>query len=1113
MPTIYDNIEQNLLEGLKDALKVAKRGDFCVGYFNLRGWRSIAAEIDNISAEAGAPACRLIVGMPGDANMAIRNHYNNIHTEATNKIVHERKRSFAASLARQLTYGIPTASDEVGLQKLAKQLRAKRLQVKFFGAYPLHAKLYLVHRDNKINPTIGYVGSSNLTLAGLEKQGELNIDVLDKDAAKKLTGWFEERWEDNWCLDITDELAKILEQSWAGGPIKPYEIYIKTAYELSKEAIEGSREFRVPKIFRDKMLDFQVQAVTLAVERLNRHQGVIVSDVVGLGKTLVASAIAKIFQEDRGGNALVICPPKLEEMWKNYLHDYEISGETLSLGQTLNLKNAKRYPLVIIDESHNLRNRGTKRHAHVHQYIRDYNSHVVLLTATPYNKAFVDIGNQLRLFLEADADLGIRPDEQILDEGMDAFRVNHPNTLVSSLAAFEHSDKLDDWRELMRMFMIRRTRGHIKANYAEFDENQGQHYLTFQNGERFYFPDRVPKCVKFEMKKSGKQDQYAALYSKYVVEEMIGNLTLPRSGIGRHLLSQYQGELLPDHLRDEEKTTIKNLSRAGARLIGFTRSQLFKRLESSGPAFLLSVRRHILRNAVYLSACDLGEDFPIGDVFDPVDDELFDDPRLFEGADQGDGLENFLERGKQIYRIISDDASLRRKFDWIHSGYFEKSIREILLQDCQTMVKVLKIVPIWNPDADRKLDALFKLCDDTHKQDKLLIFTQFKDTADYLYRELEKRGVGNMAEVFGSMDDISSYVKRFSPISNGENVERLHAGLFGELRVLITTDTLSEGQNLQDAHVVVNFDLPWAVIRLVQRAGRVDRIGQQSREIFCYCFLPEDGIEQVITLRERLAERIEENAELIGSDERFLEGDPINLKQVYDETISLEEQEGETDLISRAYDIWRQATKDDPELQKRIERLPDVVYSAKHSDAEQQGAIAYVKTSNNQHILAQMDKDGRVVSHSQSKILTLLACAPDEPCVQPAERHHELVSVAVRHVKEGQSGIGGQLGGRASTRHRVYSRLQLVLQNAEGTLFYPVDLKRAVDQIYHYPLKEIARDRLDRQLKAGIADDYLAAMVVSMWESGTLSQIPKNDEPIEPHIICSMGLVAQTKKS
>ena len=1107
MPTIYDNIDQNLLDGLKHALQVAKRGDFCVGYFNLRGWREISGEIDALPSAQDAPACRLIVGMQGSTDRTVRNYYGKTVTETTQHIVVERKRGFAEALMRQLTYGIPTAADEVGLRKLAKQLRAGKLQVKFFGRYPLHAKLYLAHRDDKINPIIGYVGSSNLTLSGLVKQGELNVDVLDGDAAQKLADWFEQRWQDSWCLDITEELADIIENSWAGGPIKPFEIYIKTAYELSKEAIEGAREFKVPKIFRDTMLAFQSQAVSLAAERLNHHDGVIISDVVGLGKTLIASAVAKTFQEDRGGNVLVICPPKLEEMWEGYLHTYEISGATLSLGKFQKLAEMRRYPIVIIDESHNLRNRETKRYARIHEYLRDNDSRVILLTATPYNKTFIDIANQLRLFVKADSDLGIRPDEHIRTEGADKFKSDHPNTLITSLAAFEHSENIDDWRELMRMFMVRRTRNHIKKNYAEYDKDRKQYYLTFNDGKRYYFPDRTPKCAGFSLDKDDGDDQYALLYSPQVVT-IINGLNLPRYGIGEYLLPEYQGETLSDELTDEEKQIIKNLSRAGNRLIGFAKAGLFKRLESSGPAFLLSIKRHIIRNAVYLSAWEQNGAFPKGDVFSSLTDETVEENEddLFNvPLQETHGLEHYLEEGRKVYQNLLQ-PQFRKKFQWIKTDLFKESLEKKLLADCSALLEVLDMVPDWNTSADRKLEALVKLCADTHGQEKLLIFTQFKDTADYLYQELTNRGVEKIAEVFGGMDDISDHVRRFSPVANGKP-----ANHSDQLRVLITTDTLSEGQNLQDAHIVVNFDLPWAIIRLIQRAGRVDRIGQEAREILCYCFLPEEGIDKIITLRQRLQDRIQESADLIGSDEKFFEGDTINLKQVYEETLNLEEQADETDLISRAYDIWHQATKDNPALKKRIEGLPDVVYSAKRTD-DKSSALAYIKTSNNQHLLTQVDEKKEIISQSQSKILTLLECSPDELPAEIAANHHELVAEAVSYVKKGQANIGGQLGGMRSIRHRVYSRLKLHLKRQESTLFYSENLKRAIEQIYHHPFKETARERLRRQVHAGISDKDLAIMVITMWESDDLCAIPKHDEPIEPHIICSMGLVAKNDK-
>ena len=1104
MPTIFDNIEKNLLDGLKKALQVAERSDFCVGYLNLRGWRSIAPEVNALHGQQGIAPCRLIVGMSPHDDRAVHEYHSQTSKQATNKVVSARKIRYAESLVQQLTYGVPNSADEAGLCELAKQLRNGKLSVKFFGAYRLHAKLYLAYRDDTINPIIGYVGSSNLTLAGLEKQGELNVDVLERDAAAKLAEWFEQRWKNNWCLDITEELADIIENSWAGGPIPPYQIYIKTAYELSREAIEGARAFKVPAIFDKTMLDFQKQAVSLAAERLNRHRGVIISDVVGLGKTLVATAVAKTFQEDRGDNVLVICPPKLKEMWQGYLYDYKIAGKTLSLAQTSQLKDMRRYRLVIIDESHNLRNRDSRRYSHVLDYLRQNESRVILLTATPYNKQFTDIGNQLRLFIEADADLGIRPEEYIsLLGGANYFKQKHPSTLITSLAAFEQSESVDDWRELMRMFMVRRTRNHVKKNYSKYDESRQQHYLTFADDTRFYFPHRIAKCAKFSLNAGDDHDQYAQLYSREVVDA-IGALRLPRYGIGTYLLPQYQAGSPPKDLTEDQKKIIKNLSRAGKRLIGFARSGLFKRLESSGPAFILSIKRYIVRNAVYLSALETNGRVPIGDIFSSLTDEAIEEePDLLpEEWWEESELERFLESGKSIYKMLArPDGRLVDKFQWIEADSFNNSLKDDLLMDCHVLLGILKMTPYWDADADRKLGALATLCGETYKTEKLLIFTQFKDTADYLHRELKNRGITQLAKVFGGMDDISEYVKRFSPVSNN-----FEANAVNELRVMITTDTLSEGQNLQDARIIINFDLPWALIRLIQRAGRVDRIGQQAQEILCYCFLPEDGIENIISLHRRLQNRIHENAELIGSDEKFFEGDTVNLQQVYDETISLDEQEDETDLISRAYNIWRQAITADQKLENKIKNLPDVVYSTKHSNSEP-GAIAYIKTNNNQHILAQINVSREVVSQSQSKILSLLACEPPELLAQSTNNHHELIAAAVKHVRKGQADIGGQLGGKNSIRHRVYNQLNSYLSQMRMNLDDVENLKQAIGQIYEHPLKETARDQLARQMRTHIEDDELARMVEALHINGELCATPKAGEPLEPHIICSMGLI------
>ena len=1108
MPSIYDNSDgRKLADAIRETLRDSQRADFCVGYFNLRGWRKIVSEVQNLQGDEEHPPCRLIVGMRGDGRRDLQKIYAGVEDEMTHKVINEKKKEFARALRQQLTWGVPTLPDERALRKLSEQLKKGVLKVNFFGAYPLHAKLYLAHRTDE--NVVGYVGSSNLTLAGMERQGELNLDVLDDETTEKLVEWFEERWAHPQCLDISAELAEIIDESWAGGAIPPYYIYIKTAYELSKEAIEGSREFQVPRDFNEIMLEFQRQAVSLAARHLNRNNGVIIGDVVGLGKTLVASAVAKIFQEDRGGNVLVICPPKLQEMWEDYLHKYTIAGKTFSIGRAPALAKERRYRLVIIDESHNLRNRDSRRYTQVRDYIRENDSHVILLTATPYNKHFTDISNQLRLFVNATDDIGIRP-ESCINElgGPQEFRHRYPKSPITSLSAFERSESPDDWREVIRMFAVRRTRSHIKNSFAEYDEDREQYYLPFPDDRRFYLPERESRCAVFSLEKDDSDDQYARLYSPDVVD-IIGGLELPRYGIGTYLRAEFQNEKLA-HLDAEKRRIVENLSRAGTRLIGFAKSNLFKRLESSGPAFLYTIKRHIVRNAVFISALEQGGEFPIGNVAGSLVDETADEQEgeIFSVKWKKDGLEHFMAAGREVYGNLTSPAErAKNNFDWIDTGIFRDTLKKDLLADCRALMRILDLVPDWKADADRKLRALKELCQKTHGEEKLLVFTQFKDTADYLYRELGGPENEDLAEVFGGSDNISDCVRRFSPVSNEVDPKQVR-----QLRVLITTDTLSEGQNLQDAHIVVNFDLPWAIIRLVQRAGRVDRIGQNAREVFCYSFLPEQGIEDIITLRTRLQERLTRNAELVGSDEIFFEGDRVNLQQILENNLDLEDQDDETDLLSRAYDIWREATKNDPDLKKKIMELPNVVYSGKASETES-GAIAYIKTSHNQHILARLNQTGEVVSQSQSRILDWLFCKPDEPIAEPAKNHHDLVAEAVKHVKEGHADIGGQLGGPRSIRNRVYNRLRSCHEQWRNTLFDTDVLKQLVDAVWRYPLKESARDRIGRQLRADIKDDPLIEMVHAMHVEGELCTIPKEGEPLEPHVICSMSLVAKGKSA
>jgi hypothetical protein len=320
MPRIFDNIEEKLLPALRSTLVLCDRADFCVGYFNLRGWRQLHDYVEKWPGGDGN-CCRLLVGMQTLPAEELRATLSlaTMPPQIDNATALRMKKALAEEFRNQLRTGAPTDEDEQGLRRLAGQIKAQKVVVKLFVKHPLHAKLYLLFRPDLINPIVGYLGSSNLTLAGLSQQGELNVDVLDHDATRKLAQWFDDRWNDRWCLDISKELVEIIESSWAREtPVPPYHIYLKIAYCLSQEARTGLTEFRIPKEFGNKLFDFQKAAVKIAAHHLNKRHGVMIGDVVGLGKTLMATAVARIFEDDHGLETLIICPKNLVRMWEDY---------------------------------------------------------------------------------------------------------------------------------------------------------------------------------------------------------------------------------------------------------------------------------------------------------------------------------------------------------------------------------------------------------------------------------------------------------------------------------------------------------------------------------------------------------------------------------------------------------------------------------------------------------------------------------------------------------------------------------------------------------------------------------------------------------------------------
>ena len=1028
------------------------------------------------------------------------------------------KRQLAEEFKEQLTLGFQSNSVERGLRLLARQLREDKVAVKLHTRHRLHAKLYLCHEPENHNlPTVGFLGSSNLTFSGLRGNGELNIDVLDGDAAAKLTRWFQARWDDRFCLDISAELLALIDESWAREEVvPPYHVYLKVAYHLAQEARLGLAEFTLPEVFERELFDYQAAAVSLAARHLSRRYGVLLGDVVGLGKTMMATALARVFQDEMRLRTLVICPKNLVRMWDGYRKRYGLRGaRVMSITEVLTrLPDMEPYDLVVIDESHNLRNREGKRYTAIREYVQTHDARCVLLTATPYNKEYEDLSNQLRLFVPPDRDLGIRPETILREMGESTFERKY-QIQPRTLAAFEKSQHPDDWRELMRLFLVRRTRSFIKEHYALDDE--GRKYLLYPDGRTSYFPDRVPRNVEYgEALDGGASDPAAALYGEHAVDT-ITSLRLPRYGLAGYL--RPAPKTLPT--RDEENR-IENLSRAGTRLAGFTKTNLFKRLESSGHAFLLSIERHILRNYVYIHAIENGLDLPIGSQ----DAALLDLGRNDEDADslaatggddtEGDVLTDTGPLDHAAFEAMAAStyagyqALTTRHFSWLRSDLFSRDLARDLRADCNALLDLLRTVGVWSPNRDPKLERLRELVAETHAGEKVLVFSQFADTVDYLVEHLGRSGVSGLAGVTGATDDPTEAAMRFSPVSNG--VEFPEAD---QTRVLITTDVLSEGQNLQDAHIVVNYDLPWAIIRLIQRAGRVDRIGQTADEILAYSFLPAEGVEQIINLRGRVQQRLAANDEVIGSDELFFEDSTGRtfLQDLYNEKAGVldDAPDEDVDLASQAYQIWTEATGNDPGLEQAVRALPPVVYATQpNATGGAPGVLVYLRTAQGYDALTWVNERGERVTESQFAILRAARCTPDTPALPRQEQHHELVEAGVKGLLREGGKPGGQLGRPSGVRSRTYHALKAYARQIEGSLFQTPDLDKGIEEIYRAPLTDMAEATLKRHLSNGLDGRAFAGAVAELRSAGDLVQHLNPDEEGTAQIICSLGLAPDT---
>lgn len=798
-------------------------------YFSPTGFSKIADQL------APVPLVRLLLGAEvAFANIDNRKRLNESPTMFERRRIVAGLQRMDEALRRERDHLPFTKASGWALGKLIAALRAGNLEVRRYEKAFMHAKAYIfTGRAEEYGCPGGVIaGSSNLTGAGLTTNLELNLGRYERPVVEQAQQWFDDLWEEAEPYDLALLFEEVFE------PRTPWEIFVRVLWQLYGDEVEEEA-----KVDRNLPLtSFQKHGVARALRLIREVGGAIVADEVGLGKTFIAGDILQIYR-DRRQRALLICPAALRDStWRRFLNTHQLFVECLSfeeLAHDRQLRDAQRpladqeklqrpldeYQLVIVDEAHNYRNPDSPTRAAVlRALLYGRRRDLLLLTATPVNNSLWDLYHLVRFF--------IRQDAQFADRGILSIRERFERAMREDPSSLSP----DILYPIIDSTTVKRTRQFVKKHYA---------------GDTITGPDGRLQPIVFP--------QPRAITVRYNLDDLLPGFfdrleeALDPDDDGAITFARYRPDayLLNDG-GDEEDAR----SRA---MVGLLRSGLLKRFESSAFAFRKTIDKMIREHGTFLDALDAG--FVVTTAF--MKELSGDDEMLFEdllGASEHRAgaafydvprLRGAVERDRDLLRALSADA-------------------RTITPDRDPKLRALanELVMIAEQAHREATDAI----DESQKR-KVLVFSFFEDTVewirDFLDSEIERRpeliGYRNRAEVVSGSGDLSEVsrqraVQGFAPVSMQAPLGQ-DDDLFD---LLISTDVLAEGVNLQQCRHIINFDLPWNPMRLVQRHGRIDRIGSPHNRVFMRTIFPVDRLDQLLNLEQRILNKLAMAAASVG---------------------------------------------------------------------------------------------------------------------------------------------------------------------------------------------------------------------------------------------------------
>lgn len=1014
--------------------------DALVGYLRASGYFKIRPFLGKLNK------IRLLVGINVDRLT------EEFHRKGQMFLVDENrtKEEFVEELLADIQEAQYDKDTEVGILQFIDDIIKEKLEIRAHPSKKIHAKVYIFRPQefNEHSPCEVITGSSNLTDAGLganaDSNYEFNVSLRDYDDVKFATDEFERLWKESHPI-LAAEVEQLKAKSYLADACTPFQIYLRVLMEYFGNRVEYD-PYNIDLLLPDKFkrLKYQSDAANQGYSMMMKHNGIILADVVGLGKTLIALMIAKKFIYENGTHTriLVVYPPAMEPTWKSTASDFMIDTHINfisngSLHKVLDedafheYYSADKYDLVIVDEAHKFRNDYTDRFQLLQKICKtrrstpseegDDRKKVVLVSATPLNNSPEDIENQVYLFQDPrNSTLDIKNLQQFFKPLKDEYKRLSHETPLDIRKVKRLFEKIRDG--VVEPLVIRRTRRDIENN-AEYVED-----LKIQ---KIAFPSvKGPEEVRYSF-----DDELSQLF--YDTVTYLTGLDENENIVEG--IEYYRYRAIEFLRKDEHKDLYGDVSSIAARLAGIIKTLMVKRLESSFFAFKKSLSRFKRATDNMIEWCD-EDKIPIAPDFDAnafLEEHTMEDLEVLMNLKGGN---NRFFKSKDF----TEDFLPKLKRD---KKYIDELVRR------------------WNDidDQDPKMDVFLKkmkttFLDPKHNQTgKLVVFTESKETAQYVSKNLIDKHYKKVLQI-----DASNRKSMQKIIA--ENFDANYEGEWKEDHdIIITTEVLAEGINLHRANVILNYDVPWNSTRLMQRIGRVNRIGTKAKHIYVYNFYPTDDAENQIHLSDTALKKLQAFHTAFGEDNKIYSIlEEVGEGALYGNKIVEEESEMLKYLIE-----LREYRKVHPKDFKKIQQLPfrSRVGRNKVSVVQDEypisgSSIVYLKSKSHPGVFYYTSKEDVVAELSFLEAVRIFKASENEKAIGLHEHHHQHVQGAMNHFKDDNQAQAVETITRRSlspAENKAISNLQMVIGSSQTAQKKAV-LGVAIERIKTGGIRGLAKD-------------------------------------------------------